>query len=93
MQLTGDRDICFYNERCYVPSSSTVGDVPFNLLSSNVPYLLHGLVIGLTYLLKERRCFVRGHAGFYDYSLPYALAWAFVFQVRDEKRSIAWHFK
>ena len=79
MQASGDRDICFYNERCYVPST-VAGDFPFNLLSSNIPYVLHGALIGLTYLIIEGNCNERGHAGFYDYSLAYAVAWAFIFE-------------
>ena len=79
MQETGNRDICFFNDRCYIPST-TLGDFPFNLLSSNIPYVLHGVIISVSYLLKERYCHARGHGGFYDYSLAYAIAWAFIFE-------------
>ena len=79
MQSTGNRDVCFYNDRCYIPSS-ILGDFPFNLLSSNIPYVLHGIIISVSYLLKERYCFVQGHQGCYDYSLAYAMSWAFIFE-------------
>ena len=76
---TGDRDICFYNEGCYIPSTN-FGDFPFNLLASNIPYVVHGIVLLLAFGFREAYCHNKGHFGYYDYSLAYAIAWSFVFE-------------
>lgn len=39
----GDRDICFYNERCYYPAFGF--DLPWNNVISHIPYWLCGLYL------------------------------------------------
>ena len=38
----GDRDKCFYNDLCYRVSGY---DIPFNLMISNLVYMIHGLIL------------------------------------------------
>ena len=38
----GDRDKCFYNDLCYRVSGY---DIPFNLMISNLAYMIHGLIL------------------------------------------------
>jgi len=39
----GDRDNCYYNDFCY--RVSPWHDIPFNLMMSNLVYILHGLTL------------------------------------------------
>ncbi|KAJ7388700.1 hypothetical protein OS493_036139 [Desmophyllum pertusum] len=38
----GDRDNCYYNDFCYRVTSH---DIPFNLMISNLGYIIHGLIL------------------------------------------------
>lgn len=38
----GDRDRCYYNDLCYRVSGY---DIPFNLMISNLAYMIHGLIL------------------------------------------------
>lgn len=38
----GDRDKCYYNDLCYRVSGY---DIPFNLMISNLAYMIHGLIL------------------------------------------------
>lgn len=87
----GNRDLCYYNELCYRPIS--VADMPSNFMLSNVPYVIHGIFLALSFSFREaitlqvngsRRKYVLSsdHKQFrpYDYSVAYALSWALVFE-------------
>ena len=88
----GNRDLCYYNELCYRPIA--VADLPSNFMLSNVPYVIHGIFLALSFSFREAITFevnksghkydVRGtYAKYfrpYDYSVAYALAWALVFE-------------
>jgi hypothetical protein len=90
MISTGDRDKCYYNDRCYRPIA--VADLPSNFMISNVPYCLHGVILALAFSFREAvNVNHRGsQASFnlqgthklvpYDFSLAYALSWALVFE-------------
>jgi len=87
----GNRDLCYYNELCYRPIA--VADMPSNFMLSNVPYVIHGIFLALSFSFREaialevngsKRKYVLSadHKRFrpYDYSVAYALAWALVFE-------------
>ena len=88
----GNRDLCYYNEICYRPIA--IADMPSNFMLSNVPYVIHGVFLALSFSFREAIALeVRqptnkyslersGHKRFtpYDYSVAYALAWALVFE-------------
>ena len=46
----GDRDHCYYNDFCY---RVCYADIPFNLIVSNVVYVLHGLILAINVLFME----------------------------------------
>ena len=46
----GDRDHCYYNDFCY---RVRYADIPFNLIVSNVVYVLHGLILAINVLFME----------------------------------------
>ena len=84
----GDRDKCCYNDFCYRVVNY---DIPFNLMTSNLPYIVHGLILAVWVLILEREVNHRCERGRdaeaaaaikerYSFSIAYALAWAFVFQ-------------
>ena len=84
----GDRDKCYYNDFCYRVANL---DIPFNLMTSNLPYIVHGLILAVWVLILEREVNHRCESGRdaeaaaaikerYSFSIAYALAWAFVFQ-------------
>ena len=52
----GDRDHCYYNDFCY-----RVGwaDIPFNLIVSNLSYVIHGLILAVNVLCMESQQLVR----------------------------------
>ena len=88
----GDRDLCYYNERCYRPIA--IADMPSNFMLSNVPYVIHGIFLALSFSLREAIKQEEGQNGNryslenarrsrfapYDYSVAYALSWALVFE-------------
>lgn len=88
----GDRDLCYYNELCYRPIA--IADMPSNFMLSNVPYVIHGIFLALSFSLREAIKQEEGQNGNkysfenarrcrfapYDYSVVYALSWALVFQ-------------
>lgn len=89
MITTGDRDKCYYNERCYRPIA--FADLPSNFMISNVPYCLHGVFLALAFSFREAICLnhrrtsadmqtSNTHAVPYDFSLAYALSWALLFE-------------
>ncbi|XP_032225789.2 uncharacterized protein LOC5501597 isoform X2 [Nematostella vectensis] len=90
MIASGDRDKCFYNERCYRPIA--FADLPSNFMVSNVPYVLHGVILSISFSLREAIALdfykpkrginlqVKGEHVPYDYSIAYALSWALIFQ-------------
>ena len=86
---SGFRDICYYNEGCYRPIA--ISDIPSNFLLSNVPYVILGILLSLSFSLREAisrehqqctSCDKASSTTFvpYDYSLPYAFSWALVFE-------------
>jgi len=46
----GDRDKCYYNDFCYGVSGY---DIPFNLLISNLAYMIHGLILTWSVWVNE----------------------------------------
>lgn len=88
----GNRDLCYYNELCYRPIA--VADLPSNFMLSNVPYVIHGIFLALSFSFREAITFEVNKSGHkyavrgtyakcfrpYDYSVAYALAWALVFE-------------
>ena len=50
MIADGDRDKCFYNDFCYRVSDV---DIPFNLMISNLAYVIHGLILGCAVWIME----------------------------------------
>ena len=42
---SGDRDRCYYNDFCYRVSDY---DIPFNLMISNLVYLIHGIILAFS---------------------------------------------
>lgn len=46
----GDRDMCFYNDFCYRVSGY---DIPFNLMISNLAYMIHGLILAWSVWVME----------------------------------------
>ena len=84
----GDRDNCYYNDFCYRVANH---DIPFNLMTSNLPYTVHGLILVVWVLMLETKVNLRCKSGRsaveaaaikerYSFSIAYALAWALVFQ-------------
>lgn len=88
----GNRDLCYYNEFCYRPIA--FADMPSNFMLSNVPYVIHGVFLTLSFSFREaitqevrnsRRKYSLENARRlqitpYDYSVAYALAWALIFE-------------
>ena len=84
----GDRDNCYYNDFCY---RVVYYDIPFNLMISNLTYIVHGLILVVWVLILETQVNLRCKSGRaaaeavaikerYCFSIMYALAWALVFQ-------------
>ncbi|KAJ7352962.1 hypothetical protein OS493_032901 [Desmophyllum pertusum] len=48
----GDRDLCYYNELCYRPIA--VADMPSNFMLSNVPYVIHGIFLALSFSFRKQ---------------------------------------
>ena len=72
----GDRDKCYYNDFCYRVFNY---DIPFNLMISNLTYIVHGLILVVWVMMLETKK-VTVIKGRYSFSIAYALAWALVFQ-------------
>ena len=84
----GDRDNCYYNDFCYRVASH---DIPFNLMISNLTYILHGLILVFWVLILETKVNVRCQSGRdaaeatamkkrYCFSIGYAFSWGLVFE-------------
>lgn len=50
MIKSGDRDMCYYNDFCYRVSDY---DIPFNLMISNLGYMIHGLILAFSVWVME----------------------------------------
>ena len=82
---TGNRDVCYYNDACYRPTS--LADIPFNLMLSNIPYIVHGLILALFISFREASCLRSWKTQNpeapvqppYDFSVAYSFAWGLVF--------------
>ena len=80
---SGNRDICYYNEGCY---RTTPGmDIPFNLITSNLTYIIHGLILALSISLREATCRANERSSNVavrkeSFSIMYAFAWSVVVQ-------------
>lgn len=75
-QSTGNKDICFYNDKCYFPSYWFPADFPINAVSSNMPYLVHGVLVILYLAYLEFNCHRKNHDQFYDYSISQAVGFS-----------------
>ena len=84
----GDRDNCYYNDFCYRVGNH---DIPFNLMISNLTYIVHGLILVVWVLMLETQVNVRCKSGRdakeatavrkrYPFSIGYAYSWALIFQ-------------
>ena len=52
----GDRDHCYYNDFCY---RVRYADIPYNLILSNLAFVLHGLILAANVLCMESEVFAR----------------------------------
>ncbi|XP_022792820.1 uncharacterized protein LOC111331881 isoform X2 [Stylophora pistillata] len=50
MIYEGDRDHCYYNDFCY---RVRYADIPYNLIVSNLAYVLHGIILAFNVLCME----------------------------------------
>ena len=84
----GDRDKCYYNDFCYRVVNY---DIPFNLMISNLTYIVHGLILVVWVLILETKVNVRCQSGRdaveatamkkrYCFSIGYAFSWGLVFE-------------
>ena len=84
----GDRDNCYYNDFCY---KVAYHDIPFNLMISNLPYIVHSLILVVWVLMVEAKVNLRRKSGrtteeaeeiknWYSFSIGYAFSWALFFQ-------------
>ena len=84
----GDRDNCYYNDFCYRVANH---DIPFNLMISNLTYIVHGLILVVWVLILETKVNVRCQSGRdadeatkmkkrYCFSIGYAFCWGLVFE-------------
>ena len=84
----GDRDNCYYNDFCYRVASH---DIPFNLMISNLTYIVHGLILVVWVLILETKVNLRCKSGRaageaaavkdkYCFSIGYAFSWGLVFE-------------
>ena len=79
----GDRDTCYYNDFCY--RVSKYDDIPFNLMISNLTYMIHGLILAISVMYMEAKLFSRYRNSNdlppqYAFSMGYAFAWALFFE-------------
>ena len=84
----GDRDNCYYNDFCYKVANH---DIPFNLMISNLPYIVHGLILVVWVLMVETKVNLRCKSSRtilnaaaikkrYSFFIAYAFSLALVFQ-------------
>ena len=84
----GNRDNCYYNDFCYRVANH---DIPFNLMISNLTYIVHGLILAVWVLMLETRvdlCCKSGRTideskemkDKYSFSIAYAFSWALVYE-------------
>ena len=84
----GDRDNCYYNDFCYKVANH---DIPFNLMISNLTYIVHGLILVVWVLMVDTKVNLRCNSGRtfeeaaeikrrYSFSIGYVFSWALVFQ-------------
>ena len=84
----GDRDNCYYNDFCYRVANH---DIPFNLMISNLTYIVHGLILVVWVLILESKVNVRCQSSRdaveatamkkrYCFSIGYAFSWGLVFE-------------
>ena len=52
----GDRDHCYYNDFCY---RVRYADIPYNLILSNLAFVLHGFILAVNVLCMESEVFAR----------------------------------
>ena len=88
----GDRDLCYYNEKCYRPIA--IADIPSNFMLSNVPYITHGLLLATSFSFREAICADywsstnihrvsfngAGKKMPYNFSVAYSFSWALIFE-------------
>ena len=84
----GNRDNCYYNDFCYRIANH---DIPFNLMISNLTYIIHGLILAVWVLMLEAKVNARPRSGRvagrekvieerYPFSIGYTFSWALVFR-------------
>ena len=84
----GNRDNCYYNDFCYRVANH---DIPFNLMISNLTYIVHGLILVVWVLILETKVNLRCKSGRaageaaavkdrYCFSIGYAFSWGLVFE-------------
>ena len=79
----GDKDTCYYNDFCY--RVSKYDDIPFNLMISNLAYMIHSLILAISVMYMEAKLFSRFRNSNdlppqYAFSMGYAFAWALFFE-------------
>jgi len=87
---SGDRDRCYYNDFCYRVSDY---DIPFNLMISNLVYMIHGIILAFSVLWIEAVSHLHAangndavslnaeaYKGEQSFSIGYSFAWALAFQ-------------
>lgn len=53
----GDRDKCFYDDLCY--RVSPYSDIPFNLMISNLAYIVHGIILAIAVWVMEAELYLQ----------------------------------
>lgn len=81
----GDRDQCYYNDFCY--RVSPWHDIPYNLMMSNLVYILHGIILAACVccmeanMLRQCRRFRRDNLKRrISFSIGYGFAWALILE-------------
>lgn len=77
---SGNRDMCYYNEGCY--RATTTIDIPYNLMISNLSYVVHSIIFALSVSLREATSRVNASVAIQrrSYAIPYAFSWALFFE-------------
>ena len=77
----GDRDNCYYNDFCYRVSPHG-HDIPYNLMISNLVYILHGLILAVSVCCMEANHLAINEElkGEFSFSIGYAFVWALIFE-------------
>ncbi|PFX32466.1 SID1 transmembrane family member 1 [Stylophora pistillata] len=83
----GDRDNCYYNDFCYRVIDH---DIPFNLMISNLGYIIHGFILTICVLRLETKLYLQILEKFsgtaeemkkrYCFSIGYAFSWGLIFE-------------